>query len=105
MTREDAVSITSRLVALYFACWTAVSLSFLPSSLMAYWSMREYSVRNVGLVPGSGHNEWMQMVSLVLNLVRIAIGAALATWFYKGSSGVRNFFIPAASSQPAESQS
>jgi hypothetical protein len=99
MTREDAVSITCRLVALYFLCWTALNLSFLPQSIMAYWSVRQYSMRSAGLVPGGGHNEWMQMVSLVLALLRIVAGLALGVWFFKGGAKVRDFFLPAGSSE------
>jgi hypothetical protein len=95
MTREDAVSITSRLVALYFFCWTALNISFFPQSIMAYLSMREYSARSAGLIPSSGHNEWMQLVNLILAVLRIVVGLWLAFWFYRGGSKVQEFFLPA----------
>jgi hypothetical protein len=99
MTREDAVSITSRLVALYFFCWTALSLSFFPNSIMAYLSMRQWSMRSSGLVPNAGHNEWTQLVNLILAVIRIAVGLVLALWFYRGGAKVRDFFLPVSSSE------
>src|SRR3954463_6106939 len=99
MTREDAVSITSRLVALYFFCWTALNVSFFPQSVIAYLSMRQYSMRSSGLVPGGGQNEWMQMITLILALLRIMVGVVLALWFYRGGAKVRDFFLPGSSTE------
>lgn len=99
MTREDAVSITSRLIALYFFCWTALNLSFFPNSIMAYLSVRQYSMHTSGLVPGTGHNEWMQLVNLVLVVLRIGVGLVLALWFYRGDAKVQNFLLPAGDSE------
>src|SRR3954464_11586362 len=105
MTREDAFALTGRLVALYFFCWTALNVSFFPQSVMAYWSIHQYSMRAPGLVPGSGRNEWLQAVSLVLALLRIIVGLALGIWFYKGGAEVREFLLPVNSSQKIEGQS
>src|SRR3954463_5710239 len=93
MTREDAVSITSRLVALYFFCWTAVSVSYLPNAITAYLYTRQmYSSQMPELVGRAAHSGQMQILNMILELARILVAFALGIWFYRGGQSVTRFF-------------
>jgi hypothetical protein len=96
MTREDAVSLTSRIVALYFLCWSAVNLAGIPGSVWGYVYSRQMfaSAHASGLMAASAHGADIQVINLVMSFVRVVVALLLALWFYRGGVKVRQFLLP-----------
>ena len=98
MSKDDAVVIVSRIVALYFFCWTAVGLTSVPFSIASYWSMRQvYASSHVtGLMPDHSNGMWLWNEGLTL--LRLVGGFAIGVWFYQCGPKAKQFLLPTSSS-------
>jgi hypothetical protein len=82
MSKNEAVSIASRAVALYLFIWALDAVSYLPERLV--------------LLPHQTTDFWhsYNMLSLVFTVIRVAglFGAAL--FFFEGGQRAESFFLP-----------
>ncbi|SRR6266496_1470162 len=87
ISKKNAVLIVSRAFALYFFCWAADNLTYLPGPIhsLSYHRSVLYSENYFH------HSDLISLLSLV---VRVAVLLALAVWFYRSGSRLQSFFIP-----------
>ena len=87
MSKRDAVLIASRAFALYFFCWAADNVTYIPGRLhsLSYHRSVLYS---------ENYFHRADMISLVSLIVRVAVLLAAAVWFYRSGPRLQSFFIP-----------
>lgn len=90
MSRNDAVLIASRVVALYLVCWALDSTTYLPTRVL---SLSHYMNQNSVLV-GASYLSRYYLYELISACVRIVLLAAAAWWFYECGPRVQAFLLP-----------
>jgi hypothetical protein len=83
MSKNEAVSIASRAVALYLFIWGLDTASYFPERLM--------------MLPHQTTDFWHSyyMLSLVLTVIRVVALFAAALFFFQGGQRAESFFLPA----------
>jgi hypothetical protein len=83
MSKNEAVSIASRAVALYLFIWGLDAASYFPERLM--------------MLPHQTTDFWHSyyMLSLVLTVIRVVALFAAALFFFQGGQRAESFFLPA----------
>jgi hypothetical protein len=83
MSKNEAVSIASRVVGLYLFCWALEAVSFLPERLV--------------LLPHETSDFWhnYNMLSVVFTVIRVVALFGAALFFFECGPRTKSFFLPA----------
>lgn len=87
MSKKYAVLIVSRAFALYFFCWAADNLTYLPGRIhsLSYHRSVLYS---------ENYFHRSDMISLLSLIIRVVVLVSVTIWFYGSGSRLQSFFIP-----------
>ena len=91
MSREEAVQLASRALALLMVVWALTTLTYLPVTLVGLiHHLRQGSI----LLP---HDYWTNyyLAALISEIVRFLGQCLAAIWFWKYGPGVRSALFPA----------
>lgn len=86
MTKREAVSVASRVVALCLICWALTDVTYLPQVILEF--------RHHGTA--ANHDFWWNYyrVDLTFYVVRIVVLFVAAEWLIKCGDGVYRYFLP-----------
>ena len=86
MSKKDAVLIVSRAFALYFFCWAADNLTYLPGRIHSLSYRRS-------VLYSENYFHWADMISVLSLIVRVVVLLALAMCFYRSGPRLQSFFL------------
>jgi hypothetical protein len=90
VSRNDAVIIASRMLAVYFFAWSIDNVTYLPTELVNIF----HHAGDGGVLIGSGF--WLKYYSssLLLTVMRIVLLAGAGWFFYKCEKDIQAFLLP-----------
>jgi len=91
MSREDAIVLASRTLALFLTVWVLSDLCYVPERV---YSFLRYSLQGSALSPGSDYWYHSYAISLGILIVRIVGLSLTARWLFKGGPSVTKLFLP-----------
>jgi hypothetical protein len=88
LSTREAVTIASRAFAIYFLAWLVLDLSYLPSQLFSFLH------HQLAMGAGGQNPYWRNydLISLVLNVLRILALFFAVQWFYRSGPGIHAYF-------------
>jgi hypothetical protein len=99
MSREDAIVLVSRALAVLLTLWVLVDVSYLPADLLAFRHYVDHEITSSG---GAEywlywrHHYLMELSFLVTRIVGLSL---MARWLFKGSPEVASMLLPNAAEQ------
>jgi hypothetical protein len=88
MSSKEAVTIISRLLAVYFLAWLLSDLTYLPSHLFSL-------LHHEKALGASGTTYWRDsdLISLSFLALRIVALFFAVQWFYRAGSAIQEYFL------------
>jgi hypothetical protein len=91
MSKEDAVILASRTLAVLLVVWALAETSQLPSVLYAF---RHYSSAELSTSVATDYYRHSHLISLSFLLVRIIGFSMMARWLFKGGPDITELLLP-----------
>ncbi len=94
MSRQDAVTLASRSLALLLTLWVLAEVSYLPSAVLAFGHYVGHEVSSSS--NGEYWQYWRQhyLIELSFLVTRIIGLSLMARWIYKGGREIRELLLP-----------
>jgi len=93
MSREDAITLASRTLAVLIMVWTLADISYLPGSIHAFL---HYSNVELSTPSATDYYRHANLMSLSFLIVRIIGYSLLSRWLFKGGPEVFELLLPSA---------
>lgn len=100
MSREDAVSLASRTLAVLLMVWALTDVSHLPASVYAFL---HYSHVELSSATATQYYRHENLISLSFLVVRVIGYSMLSRWLFKGGTEIFELLLPTATEGAAVS--
>ncbi len=91
MSRQEAILLASRSLALLLAVWALTDLSYLPGSVHSFLHYLNYE----HAAPGTEYLRHYYLIALGFLVTRIVGYCLVAKWLYRGGPEIEELFLPA----------
>jgi hypothetical protein len=97
VSTKEAVTIVSRLLAIYFLAWLLTDLTYLPSHLFSLLH------HEIGLGGPGGTTYWRdsERISLSFFILRVAALFVAVQWFYRAGPAIQAYFLGSSKEETA----